>query len=235
VTPAEPADLPPCWLHRRLVLLAVAGTVAGCAALSGGDARLDRQIERAARLANSPVSLLITGETGSGKELVKRLTDLIAIVETPALNFARNRADVGDILGDAYEYLMRHFAVESGKSKGQFLTPAELGRPVTPYGQEKDAASSGLARMTMILPSNTTAIIWQGNTLANPQLKEGEQFKQFDSLVVNPPFSDKRWSTGLDAAKDPHSRFEGFGIPPAKQGIVLRIVDAFTRQLELSA
>ena len=38
------------------------------AALSGGDARLDRQIERAARLANSPVSLLITGETGSGKE-----------------------------------------------------------------------------------------------------------------------------------------------------------------------
>jgi len=172
---------------------------------------------------------------GSGKELVECLTDLIAIVETPALNFARNRADDGDILGDAYEYLMRHFAVESGKSKGQFLTPAELGRPMTPYGQEKDAASSGLARLTMILPSNTTAIIWQGNTLANPQLKEGEQFKQFDSLVVNPPFSDKRWSTGLDATTDSYSRFEGFGIPPAKQGIVLRIVDAFTRQLELSA
>ena len=38
------------------------------AALSGGDARLDRQIERAARLVNSPMSLLITGETGSGKE-----------------------------------------------------------------------------------------------------------------------------------------------------------------------
>ncbi|MFM2055919.1 MAG: hypothetical protein RLY71_304, partial [Pseudomonadota bacterium] len=39
------------------------------AALSAGDAALDRQIERAARLVNSPVSLLITGETGSGKEL----------------------------------------------------------------------------------------------------------------------------------------------------------------------
>ena len=172
---------------------------------------------------------------GSGKELIDRLTDLIAIFETPALNFSRNRADDDDILGDAYEYLMRHFAVESGKSKGQFLTPAELGRPMTPYGQEKDAASSGLARLTMILPSNTTAIIWQGNTLADPQLKEGEQFKQFDSLVANPPFSDKRWSTGLDATTDSYSRFEGFGIPPAKQGIVLRIVDAFTRQLELSA
>ena len=37
-------------------------------ALSGGDPVLDRQITRAARLVNSPVSLLVTGETGSGKE-----------------------------------------------------------------------------------------------------------------------------------------------------------------------
>ncbi len=194
---------------------------------------------------------------GSGKELVDRLTDLIAIFEAPALNFSRNRADDDDILGDAYEYLMRHFAVESGKSKGQFLTPAEVsrvkaqvlqidseaiaasttvcdpfcgsgslllkvaaqaGRPVTLYGQEKDAATSGLARMNMILHGNPTAIIWQGNTLADPKLKEGEQLKQFDYVVANPPFSDKRWSTGLDAAKDPYSRFEGFGIPPDKQG-----------------
>jgi type I restriction enzyme M protein len=95
---------------------------------------------------------------------------------------------------------------------------AQAGRPVTLYGQEKDAATSGLARMNMILHGNPTAIIWQGNTLADPKLKEGEQLKQFDYVVANPPFSDKRWSTGLDAAKDPHSRFEGFGIPPAKQG-----------------
>ena len=33
-----------------------------------------------------------------------------------------------DLLGDAYEYLMRHFATESGKSKGQFYTPAEVSR-----------------------------------------------------------------------------------------------------------
>ncbi|WP_088283276.1 sigma-54-dependent Fis family transcriptional regulator [Ideonella sp. A 288] len=38
------------------------------AVLSGGDAALDRQIERAARLVNSPVSMLLTGETGTGKE-----------------------------------------------------------------------------------------------------------------------------------------------------------------------
>jgi type I restriction-modification system DNA methylase subunit len=30
------------------------------------------------------------------------------------------------ILGDAYEYLMRHFASESGKSKRRFYTPSEV-------------------------------------------------------------------------------------------------------------
>jgi hypothetical protein len=55
---------------------------------------------------------------GSGKEMVERLTNLIAIFENPALDFSKNRAEGDDILGDAYEYLMRHFATESGKSKG---------------------------------------------------------------------------------------------------------------------
>jgi type I restriction enzyme M protein len=57
---------------------------------------------------------------GSGKEMVDRLTNLIAIFENKALDFSKNRAEGDDILGDAYEYLMRHFATESGKSKGQF-------------------------------------------------------------------------------------------------------------------
>jgi len=38
------------------------------AELSGGDIALDRQIERAAKLVNTPVSVLLTGETGTGKE-----------------------------------------------------------------------------------------------------------------------------------------------------------------------
>ena len=53
---------------------------------------------------------------GDGKEKVDRLTNLIAIFENPALDFSQNRADGDDLLGDAYEYLMRHFATESGKS-----------------------------------------------------------------------------------------------------------------------
>ena len=65
---------------------------------------------------------------GSDKDMVKRLSNLVAIFENSALDFSQNRADGDDILGDAYEYLMRHFATESGKSKGQFYTPAEVSR-----------------------------------------------------------------------------------------------------------
>lgn len=65
---------------------------------------------------------------GSDKEKVDRLSKLIAIFENPALNFKNNRAEDDDILGDAYEFLMRHFATESGKSKGQFYTPSEVSR-----------------------------------------------------------------------------------------------------------
>ncbi|MGF6635100.1 type I restriction-modification system subunit M [Paraburkholderia sp. MM6662-R1] len=65
---------------------------------------------------------------GKGKEMVDRLSNLVAIFDTPGLDFKSNRAEGDDILGDAYEYLMRHFATESGKSKGQFYTPAEVSR-----------------------------------------------------------------------------------------------------------
>jgi len=189
--------------------------------------------------------------------MVDKLGNLIAIFENPALDFSKNRADGDDILGDAYEYLMRHFATESGKSKGQFYTPAEVSRilaqvigihqakttpdttvydptcgsgslllkvadaaptPVTLYGQEMDEATSGLAQMNMVLHNNASALITQGNTLANPKHLDGAALKTFDYVVANPPFSDKRWSTGLTPDNDKFERFKGFGIPPTKQG-----------------
>jgi type I restriction enzyme M protein len=65
---------------------------------------------------------------GKGKEMQDRLSNLVAIFEKSDLDFSKNRAEGDDLLGDAYEYLMKHFAVESGKSKGQFYTPAEVSR-----------------------------------------------------------------------------------------------------------
>lgn len=193
---------------------------------------------------------------GEDAAKVERLGNLIAIFEKPELNFANNRADNDDLLGDAYEYLMRHFAQDSGKSKGQFYTPSEVssiiaqiigishantrasttaydptcgsgslllkvaseaGRQITLEGQEKDVTTAGLARMNMILHDFPSATILSGDTLVNPKFKDGEQLRAYDYVVANPPFSDKKWSTGLNPNNDPWQRFT-WGEPPAKQG-----------------
>jgi type I restriction enzyme M protein len=82
------------------------------------------------------------GKLGKGKDLVETLTKLIGIFENPNLNFANNRADGDDILGDAYEYLMMKFSIESGKSKGQFYTPAEVSRIMAKVVGVENAASN---------------------------------------------------------------------------------------------
>jgi type I restriction enzyme M protein len=196
---------------------------------------------------------------GKGNEKIDRLSNLIGIFQDKGLDFSKNKADGDDILGDAYEYLMRHFATESGKSKGQFYTPAEVSRVIakvigisqaksqdqtvydptcgsgslllkaadetpqgiTIYGQEKDNATTALAKMNMILHGNETAAldIQQGNTLSNPlHMNDDGTLKTFDFAVANPPFSDKAWSTGFDPANDLYERFRSYGIPPAKNG-----------------
>jgi len=199
---------------------------------------------------NDPVKL------GEGKAMVDRLTNLIGIFQKPELDFSQNRAEHDDILGDAYEYLMRHFATESGKSKGQFYTPAEVsrviaqvigispantvarttaydptcgsgslllkvaaqaGKHITLEGQEMDVTTAGLARMNMILHGFPTASIQQGNTLAAPKFRDGEQLRRYDYVVANPPFSVKTWSVGLTPEADPWQRF-AWGVPPARQG-----------------
>ncbi len=65
---------------------------------------------------------------GKGKDKVDKMSNLLEIFEKSELDFSGNRAENDDLLGDAYEYLMRHFATESGKSKGQFYTPSEVSR-----------------------------------------------------------------------------------------------------------
>lgn len=197
---------------------------------------------------------------GKGKEMVDRLTKLVGLFDNPGLDFSGNRAEGDDLLGDAYEYLMRNFATQSGKSKGSFLTPAEVSRVLAKvvgvrtatnqaqtiydptcgsgslllrahdeaksatgldlaiYGQERDIATAGLARMNMILHECATAEIAKDNTLSSPQFKQSNgQLKTFDFAVANPPFSDKAWRTGLTPEHDLYRRFE-LGVPPNKNG-----------------
>jgi type I restriction enzyme M protein len=101
-------------------------------------------IDANARLARSDFpDFNDPNKLGEGQAMVDRLTNLIGIFEKPELDFSKNRAEHDDILGDAYEYLMRHFATESGKSKGQFYTPSEVSRVI--------------ARVIGISPANTVA------------------------------------------------------------------------------
>lgn len=74
------------------------------------------------------VSFNDSDKLGKGSEMVEKLGKLINIFRRPELDFSKNRSEGDDLIGDAYEYLMRKFATESGKSKGQFYTPAEVSR-----------------------------------------------------------------------------------------------------------
>lgn len=196
---------------------------------------------------------------GKGKDKVDTLSNLIAIFQNDNLDFSKNRAADDDLIGDAYEYLMKNFATESGKSKGQFYTPAEVSRVMakviglakakngrrttiydptcgsgslllramcetpegaTIYGQEKDNATVGLAKMNMILHGEIYADIKQGDTINDPQFKEEDQLKTFDYIVANPPFSTKSWLKSAKAEDEYHRWGEGIkiGIPPEKNG-----------------
>lgn len=197
---------------------------------------------------------------GKGKDKIDTLSNLIAVFQNENLDFSKNRAADDDLIGDAYEYLMKNFATESGKSKGQFYTPAEVSRVMakviglnnakngkkttiydptcgsgslllramcetpegaTVYGQEKDNATVGLAKMNMILHNEIYADIRQGDTINDPQFKVDDNvLKTFDYIVANPPFSTKSW---LKSAKseDEYQRWgEGIkiGVPPEKNG-----------------
>lgn len=88
---------------------------------------------------------------------------------------------------------------------------------VTIFGQ--DNSTSGLAMMNLILHQKGTGEIRKGNTLANPQFTDAYgQLRRFDFVVMNPPFSDKDWTDGVKPTDDAYHRFEGFGVPPEKNG-----------------
>ncbi|HHV13918.1 MAG TPA: N-6 DNA methylase [Clostridiales bacterium] len=205
-------------------------------------------------------------ELGKGKELVDKVSGLIAVFENPAIDFKSNVASGDDIIGDAYEYFMMKFAQESGKSKGQFYTPSEVSRTIARligignikqetgkrwtlhdpaagsgslliraadeaplddngasivdiFGQEKYSDTAGLAKMNFILHNKGTSEIISGNTLSDPQYTDDfGELRKFDFIVMNPPFSDKDWSDGIKPSEDKFRRFDGYGIPPEKNG-----------------
>ena len=101
------------------------------------------------------------------------------------------------------------------------------------YGQEKNMQTWALCRMNMFLHDVDDAVIWHGDTLANPQNIEDDKLMKFQCIVSNPPFSLDKWDSGflsnvvpeenskkkekMTAELDPYRRFD-WGIPPASKG-----------------
>lgn len=166
--------------------------------------------------------------TDKGKLSDERLKNL---VEHMSLIKVGNRNYSADVMGDAYEYLIKKFADLSKKNAGEFYTPRsivklmvqilapkagetvydpacgtggmlieaikQMGDETSTYGrifgQEKNLATSAIARMNLFLHGAQDFKLSQGDTLRSPNFVEHNQLKTFDCVIANPPFSLKKW------------------------------------------
>ena len=141
-------------------------------------------------------------ELGSDKEAVDKLSGLVEIFQKPELDFTNNRA------GGSGSLLIR--------------AADEVPCDITIFGQEKDNATAGLARMNLVLHNKGAGEIAKGNTITFPKYKNENNsalLKTFDYIVVNPPFSDKSWMDGV-VIPDTYGRYTetDYGVPPEKNG-----------------
>ncbi|HEY8892909.1 MAG TPA: type I restriction-modification system subunit M [Clostridium sp.] len=75
---------------------------------------------------NAELIGVLTTANYNDKERVpdKKLSQLLLVLDT--INLANSNLESEDILGDAYQYLIKQFADEGGKKGGEFYTPTEI-------------------------------------------------------------------------------------------------------------
>ncbi|MFZ1373829.1 MAG: class I SAM-dependent DNA methyltransferase [Nostocoides sp.] len=81
------------------------------------------------------------------------------------------------------------------------------------YGQEKVLATSGIARMNLLLHGVEDFKILREDTLRKPTFYSGSSLAQFDCVVANPPFSLKNWGA-TEWGSDTWGRNALGGVPP---------------------
>lgn len=114
------------------------------------------------------------GEFYTPRSIVKLLIMLLA--PKPGESVYDPAAGTGGMLIEAIRYM-----------KGDKLTYGRI------YGQEKNLATSAIARMNLFLHGAKDFEVVQGDTLRSPRFLENEKLRTFDCVVANPPFSLKSW------------------------------------------
>lgn len=189
-----------------------------------------------------------TDKTKLSDDRLKRLVEHMHSLKVGNLNYS------ADVMGDAYEYLIKKFADLSKKNAGEFYTPRPVVRLLVNildpksgetvydpacgtggmlieairhmddaraaygriYGQEKNLATSAIARMNLFLHGAQDFKITQGDTLNAPNYLERGELKTFDCVIANPPFSLDNWGESAFLT-DVYGR-NMWGAPPSNNG-----------------
>ncbi|MBR6517851.1 MAG: N-6 DNA methylase [Bacilli bacterium] len=166
--------------------------------------------------------------TDKSKLSDERLKDLIEHMSSIKVG---NNNYSADVMGDAYEYLIKKFADLSKKNAGEFYTPRSIVKLLVNlldpkpgdevydpacgtggmlieaikhinndrltygriYGQEKNLATSAIARMNLFLHGAKDFKIIQGDTLRSPKFLKAGKVQKFDCVIANPPFGLSGW------------------------------------------
>lgn len=178
-----------------------------------------------------------TDKTKLSDDRLKNLIEHMSSIKVGNKNYS------ADVMGDAYEYLIKKFADLSKKNAGEFYTPRSIVKLLVNlldpkpgdevydpacgtggmlieaihhinnnrltygriYGQEKNLATSAIARMNLFLHGAKDFKIIQGDTLRDPKFLKAGKVQTFDCVIANPPFGLDKW--GADQfASDPYGR-----------------------------
>ena len=160
-----------------------------------------------------------------------------------------------DILGDAYEWVLRYFAPDKAK-EGEIYTPREVinllvevldpkpgesvydptsgsnGMLILSYkhvenkhgkkgvdklflsGQEANHKTLAFGRMNLYIHNIRNAELAYGDTLLYPKFKEGENVKQFDIVIANPPWNQDGYDENIIKKGEFWSKRFSYGFVP---------------------
>jgi type I restriction enzyme M protein len=146
-----------------------------------------------------------SGEFYTPKEVAFLMSEIIE--PQPYHHVCDWAAGSAGLLLQCRNYIERHF----GKKESERLFF---------YMQESNPSTANIARINMFLHGvRSFNQAPASDSLRAPHFREGQtrRLRQFDRIVMNPPFSLKDWGYADFAAGDPYDRF-GFGMPPSDNG-----------------